>query len=119
MAATAAPGHRIAARLVLSARAADKPPPDPRKARRDQPRQASPPDRRENEPGAARPACAQTPADASGLSFFEELPAAPGDDFSGSVGSEPEIYPVYWPPAPDAGPAQQPLARVRAFRNSQ
>ena len=55
MAATAAPGHRIAARLVLSARAADKHLQIPPQARRDQPRQASPPDRRETSPASLRP----------------------------------------------------------------
>jgi len=36
--------------------------------------------------------------------FFEHY-RGPGDDFFASVNSKPEIYPVYWSPATDAGPA--------------
>ena len=38
---------------------------------------------------------------------LRELPG-PGDDFFGSVGSKPEIYPIYWSPRADAGPAERP-----------
>ena len=36
---------------------------------------------------------------------LRELPG-PGDDFFGSVGSRPEIYPIYWSPPADAGPPE-------------
>jgi hypothetical protein len=56
--------------------------------------------------------------------FFETY-RGPGDDFFGTVGSKPEIYPIYWSPAqmqarqerahgPRAGVPQRPVAaRVR------
>ena len=39
--------------------------------------------------------------------FFENY-RGPGDDFFGTVGSKPEIYPIYWSPSTDAGPAKRP-----------
>ena len=39
--------------------------------------------------------------------FFETY-RGPGDDFFGSVGSKPEIYPIYWSLRPDASSAERP-----------
>ncbi len=56
-----------------------------------------------------------------GNRFFENY-RGPGDDFFGSVGSKPEIYPVYWSPAqmqarqsePDGARAGLPQPPVEA-----
>ena len=50
--------------------------------------------------------------------FFETY-RGPGDDFFGSVGSRPEIYPVYWSPAQMQARQSDRMARVQAFLNSQ
>ena len=50
--------------------------------------------------------------------FFENY-RGPGDDFFGSVGSKPEIYPVYWSPAQMQARQSDRMARVQAFLNSQ
>jgi len=50
--------------------------------------------------------------------FFENY-RGPGDDFFGSVGSRPEIYPVYWSPAQMQARQSDRMARVQAFLNSQ
>ncbi|HET6478518.1 MAG TPA: YbiU family protein [Actinoplanes sp.] len=50
--------------------------------------------------------------------FFENY-RGPGDDFFGSVGSKPEIYPIYWSPAQMAARQSDRMARVQAFLNSQ
>ncbi|MGC7095275.1 DUF1479 domain-containing protein [Amycolatopsis lurida] len=52
-----------------------------------------------------------------GNGFFENY-RGPGDDFFGSVGSKPEIYPIYWSPAQMAARQSERMARVRAFLNS-
>ena len=39
--------------------------------------------------------------------FFENY-RGPADDFFGSVGSKPEIYPIYWSPRADGGPPERP-----------
>jgi hypothetical protein len=49
--------------------------------------------------------------------FFENY-RGPGDDFFGSVGSKPEIYPVYWSPAQMQARQSDRMARVQAFLNS-
>jgi uncharacterized protein DUF1479 len=50
--------------------------------------------------------------------FFENY-RGPADDFFGSVGSRPEIYPIYWSP-PQMQARQSPrMARVQAFLNAQ
>ena len=50
--------------------------------------------------------------------FFETY-RGPADDFFGSVGSRPEIYPIYWSP-PQMQARQSPrMARVQAFLNAQ
>jgi hypothetical protein len=41
----------------------------------------------------------------------------PGDDFFGSVGSRPEIYPVYWSQAQMQARQSDRMARVQAFLN--
>jgi hypothetical protein len=41
----------------------------------------------------------------------------PGDDFFGSVGSKPEIYPIYWSPAQMQARQSDRMARVQAFLN--
>ena len=41
----------------------------------------------------------------------------PGDDFFGSVGSRPEIYPIYWSPAQMQARQSDRMARVQAFLN--
>ena len=50
--------------------------------------------------------------------FFEHY-RGPGDDFFGSVGSRPEIYPIYWSPAQMQARQSDRMARVQAFLNSQ
>jgi uncharacterized protein DUF1479 len=50
--------------------------------------------------------------------FFESY-RGPGDDFFGSVGSKPEIYPIYWSPAQMQARQSDRMARVQAFLNSQ
>jgi hypothetical protein len=53
-----------------------------------------------------------------GNAFFENY-RGPGDDFFGSVGSKPEIYPIYWSPAQMQARQSERMARVQAFLNSQ
>jgi hypothetical protein len=48
--------------------------------------------------------------------FFENY-RGPGDDFFGSVGSKPEIYPIYWSPAQMQARQSDRMARVQAFLN--
>ena len=48
--------------------------------------------------------------------FFEHY-RGPGDDFFGSVGSKPEIYPIYWSPAQMQARQSDRMARVQAFLN--
>jgi hypothetical protein len=50
--------------------------------------------------------------------FFENY-RGPGDNFFGSVGSKPEIYPVYWSPAQMQARQSERMANVQAFLNSQ
>lgn len=50
--------------------------------------------------------------------FFENY-RGPGDDFFGSVGSKPEIYPIYWSSAQMQARQSDRMARVQAFLNSQ
>jgi hypothetical protein len=50
--------------------------------------------------------------------FFENY-RGPGDDFFGSVGSRPEIYPVYWSAAQMQARQSTRMARVQAFLNGQ
>src|ERR1700722_7679477 len=50
--------------------------------------------------------------------FFENY-RGPGDDFFGTVGSKPEIYPVYWSPAQMQARQSDRMARVQAFLNRQ
>jgi hypothetical protein len=50
--------------------------------------------------------------------FFETY-RGPGDDFFGSVGSKPEIYPIYWSRAQMQARQSDRMARVQAFLNSQ
>ncbi len=52
-----------------------------------------------------------------GNHFFENY-RGPGDDFFGSVGSKPEIYPIYWSPAQMQARQSQRMATVQAFLNS-
>jgi hypothetical protein len=52
-----------------------------------------------------------------GNGFFENY-RGPGDDFFGSVGSRPEIYPIYWSPAQMQARQSDRMARVQAFLNS-
>jgi hypothetical protein len=51
-----------------------------------------------------------------GNRFFETY-RGPGDDFFGSVGSRPEIYPVYWSSAQMQARQSERMARVQAFLN--
>jgi hypothetical protein len=51
-----------------------------------------------------------------GNHFFENY-RGPGDDFFGSVGSRPEIYPIYWSPAQMQARQSERMARVQAFLN--
>jgi Protein of unknown function (DUF1479) len=53
-----------------------------------------------------------------GNQFFENY-RGPGDDFFSSVGSRPEIYPVYWSPAQMQARQSDRMARVQAFLNGQ
>src|SRR6202795_3175696 len=46
-----------------------------------------------------------------GNGFFESY-RGPGDDFFGTVGSRPEIYPVYWSPAQMQARQSDRMARV-------
>jgi len=48
--------------------------------------------------------------------FFETY-RGPGDDFFGTVGSKPEIYPIYWSPAQMQARQSERMARVQAFLN--
>ena len=50
--------------------------------------------------------------------FFDTY-RGPADDFFGSVGSKPEIYPVYWSPAQMQARQSERMAAVQAFLNSQ
>ncbi|HYJ76200.1 MAG TPA: YbiU family protein, partial [Kineosporiaceae bacterium] len=50
--------------------------------------------------------------------FFETY-RGPGDDFFGSVGSKPEIYPIYWSPAQMEARQSDRMARVQGFLNAQ
>jgi hypothetical protein len=50
--------------------------------------------------------------------FFEHY-RGPGDDFFGTVGSKPEIYPIYWSPAQMQARQSDRMARVQAFLNRQ
>jgi hypothetical protein len=50
--------------------------------------------------------------------FFENY-RGPGDDFFGSVGSKPEIYPIYWSPAQMQARQSERMAKVQGFLNSQ
>ncbi|MFC4695436.1 MULTISPECIES: DUF1479 domain-containing protein [Geodermatophilus] len=49
--------------------------------------------------------------------FFEDY-RGPGDDFFGSVGSKPEIYPVYWSPPQMEARQSDRMARVQGFLNA-
>ncbi|AXB48690.1 DUF1479 domain-containing protein [Amycolatopsis albispora] len=53
-----------------------------------------------------------------GNGFFENY-RGPGDDFFGSVGSKPEIYPIYWSPPQMQARQSERMARVQAFLNGQ
>ena len=53
-----------------------------------------------------------------GNRFFENY-RGPGDDFFGSVGSRPEIYPVYWSRAQMAARQSDRMAKVQSFLNRQ
>jgi hypothetical protein len=50
--------------------------------------------------------------------FFADY-RGPGDDFFGSVGSRPEIYPVYWSTAQMEARQSDRMARVQSFLNRQ
>ena len=50
--------------------------------------------------------------------FFENY-RGPGDDFFGSVGSKPEIYPIYWSKAQMDARQSDRMATVQAFLNRQ
>jgi hypothetical protein len=50
--------------------------------------------------------------------FFENYRGA-GDDFFGSVGSKPEIYPIYWSSAQMQARQSDRMATVQAFLNAQ
>ena len=50
--------------------------------------------------------------------FFENY-RGPGDDFFGSVGSKPEIYPIYWSSAQMQARQSDRMATVQGFLNSQ
>jgi hypothetical protein len=54
----------------------------------------------------------------AGNGFFESY-RGPGDDFFSSVGSRPEIYPIYWSPAQMQARQSDRMANVQAFLNSQ
>jgi Gig2-like len=53
-----------------------------------------------------------------GNRFFENY-RGPGDDFFGSVGSKPEIYPIYWSPPQMRARQSERMATVQRFLNSQ
>ena len=53
-----------------------------------------------------------------GNQFFETY-RGPGDDFFGSVGSKPEIYPVYWSHSQMEARQSDEMARVQRFLNEQ
>jgi hypothetical protein len=53
-----------------------------------------------------------------GNHFFENY-RGPGDDFFGSVGSKPEIYPIYWSAAQMEARQSVRMAAVQSFLNSQ
>jgi hypothetical protein len=53
-----------------------------------------------------------------GNHFFENY-RGPGDDFFGTVGSKPEIYPIYWSSAQMQARQSDRMARVQAFLNGQ
>jgi hypothetical protein len=53
-----------------------------------------------------------------GNRFFETY-RGPADDFFGSVGSRPEIYPIYWSPPQMQARQSERMARVQAFLNAQ
>jgi hypothetical protein len=48
--------------------------------------------------------------------FFENY-RGPGDDFFGSVGSKPEIYPIYWSPAQMQARQSERMATAQSFLN--
>jgi hypothetical protein len=50
--------------------------------------------------------------------FFDSY-RGPADDFFGSVGSRPEIYPIYWSPSQMQARQSDRMARVQAFLNDQ
>jgi len=52
-----------------------------------------------------------------GNHFFENY-RGPGDDFFGSVGSKPEIYPIYWSSAQMEARQSVRMANVQSFLNS-
>jgi hypothetical protein len=52
-----------------------------------------------------------------GNRFFETY-RGPGDDFFGSVGSKPEIYPIYWSAAQMQARQSERMATVQGFLNS-
>ena len=49
--------------------------------------------------------------------FFDNY-RGPGDDFFGSVGSKPEIYPIYWSPAQMEARTSEPMSAVQSLLNS-
>ncbi|MFV0460091.1 MAG: DUF1479 domain-containing protein [Actinomycetales bacterium] len=49
---------------------------------------------------------------------FAEAYTGPGDDFFASVGSKPEIYPIYWSPAQMQARQHPRMATAQAFLNS-
>ena len=53
-----------------------------------------------------------------GNHFFEDY-RGPGDDFFGSVGSKPEIYPIYWSSAQMEARQSDRMATVQRFLNAQ
>lgn len=53
-----------------------------------------------------------------GNRFFDDY-RGPGDDFFGSVGSKPEIYPIYWSPAQMQARQSDRMALVQGFLNAQ
>ncbi len=50
---------------------------------------------------------------------FSDAYRGPGDDFFGSVGSTPEIYPIYWSAAQMRARQSDRMAQVQAFLNAQ
>src|ERR1700722_9559652 len=53
-----------------------------------------------------------------GNRFFETY-RGPADDFFASVGSRPEIYPIYWSPPQMQARQSERMAHVQAFLNAQ